>query len=726
MFKVVCSAPWGISAPLQEELLSLGVVQLHNSPFGWRFMADHTLLCRLLIWSRLASRITLILYEGPGENDQQLYQHASQIAWHEHLSDSFKVLFSGTNAQLRDTRYSTRRIKDAVMDHYQKQALKRPEVDLTEPGTIIRGQLKEDQLLLGIDLAGGGLHKRNYRQESQYAPLRENLAAALLWLADWPNIAQQGGWFCDPMCGSGTVVIEAALMAAKIAPGLLRHPPSYLKWPQKDQACWQKYYDAAQETAQKKHQQNQIMGWDCDLAAVRQSLVNSERAHIDHQVRFYHQTIDQKSQNLPEGLGLILTNPPYGQRLSSETEAKKIHQQLKKWHYQLPDSQRLGVFTAHPEWLGSWQHRGTAHRLWNGQIPCRLLLWPRQKIKATVKENNRSPHRKNSKKNPSRVDQSMLTPVDSNSAKMLANRLQKNERHLRRWRKKSQITCYRLYDGDLPEYNLIIDYFEDWVIVQERRAPASVSKERAQWHLREGLSVVHHTLKIPLNRLVYKQRWRQKRHQRYHTWKQSGGFVLAREAGFRFLINPRDHLDVGLFPDHTLIRQRIAELAQGRDFLNLFAYTGTATVYAIAGGARSTYTVDMSANYLRWARQNLELNQHYNPKQHHFEQQDCWAWLHESKQKFGLIFLDPPTFSNSKKMKRTLDIKRDYVELIQLTLNRLVPGGVLIFSTNCRTFKMDTTRFHRVRIQEITQQTERPDFAKSRGRRFCWQFTSII
>jgi 23S rRNA (guanine2445-N2)-methyltransferase / 23S rRNA (guanine2069-N7)-methyltransferase len=309
---------------------------------------------------------------------------------------------------------------------------------------------------------------------------------------------------------------------------------------------------------------------------------------------------------------------------------------------------------------------------------------------------------------------------------MLANRLQKNRKQLARWLNKENIHCYRLYDADMPEYALAIDIYEGeqrWVHVQEYAPPRSIDPKKARQRLREALGIILDTLEIPEQQLFFKVRRRQKGTTQYEKLAEQRHFHTVVENGCRFQVNFEDYLDTGLFLDHRLVRERIGELASGGNFLNLFAYTGTATVYAAHGGARQTLTIDMSNTYLEWAQRNMQLNG-FTGSEHRFVQADCLEWLakEDRVQQFDTIFLDPPSFSTSKRMQGTLDIQRDHVKLIRQCMKHLKKDGVLLFSTNLRNFRLDDEALSTLDIRDIQRETLPRDFERNPKIHYCWEF----
>jgi 23S rRNA (guanine2445-N2)-methyltransferase / 23S rRNA (guanine2069-N7)-methyltransferase len=320
-------------------------------------------------------------------------------------------------------------------------------------------------------------------------------------------------------------------------------------------------------------------------------------------------------------------------------------------------------------------------------------------------------------------------PNLSQGAQMFANRLTKNLKHLSKWIKRDAIDCYRLYDADMPEYAVAVDVYESilpensrWVHVQEYEAPKNIDKQKAQQRLDEVLQVIPKILNVAPEQVFLKVRRQQKGSEQYEKLASKQQFYQVMEGGHRFWVNFTDYLDTGLFLDHRITRAMLTPLASGKRFLNLFAYTGSATVYAAAGGAISTTTVDMSNTYLQWARRNMEAN-NFSGQQHQYVQADCLQWLERAPERaqYGLIFLDPPSFSTSKRMEGTFDVQRDHVALLKKTLALLQPDGVLIFSNNLRSFKLDYDAPNEWNIKDISKATVPKDFERNPKIHQCWE-----
>jgi 23S rRNA (guanine2445-N2)-methyltransferase / 23S rRNA (guanine2069-N7)-methyltransferase len=302
---------------------------------------------------------------------------------------------------------------------------------------------------------------------------------------------------------------------------------------------------------------------------------------------------------------------------------------------------------------------------------------------------------------------------------MFGNRVRKNLAHLEKWARRADVACFRVYDADMPEYAFAIDLYgndQRWACVQEYAAPATVDAAAARGRRDEVLAALPEVLGLPVERVVLRVRRRQKGGEQYEKVGAESRFHEVREGGYRFLVNFTDYLDTGLFLDHRLTRRRVGELAAGRSFLNLFAYTGTATVYAAGGGATSSTTVDMSRTYLDWAKRNLALNGLAGP-QHGFVQADCLAWLEEQgtapRRRYGVIFVDPPTLSRSKRMEREFDVQRDHPRLLQDVARLLEPGGVIVFSNNFQKFRLDPAVAQAFEVEDLSLATLPEDFARS-------------
>lgn len=305
-----------------------------------------------------------------------------------------------------------------------------------------------------------------------------------------------------------------------------------------------------------------------------------------------------------------------------------------------------------------------------------------------------------------------------------ANRLKKNIGKIGKWAKKEELDCYRIYDADLPEYNVAIDVYLDHIVIQEYAAPKNIPEEKAKRRLTDIIRATIQVTGVQANKVVLKVREKQKGRNQYQKLGQVSERMEVNEYGAKLIVNLYDYLDTGLFLDHKITRRRLGEMAKGKDFLNLFAYTGSATVHAALGGASSTTTVDMSNTYLQWAKDNMALNGCVG-RQHKFEQADCLQWLENASTQYDLIFIDPPTFSNSKRMEDSFDVQRDHIKLMKNLKRLLREQGTIVFSNNKRHFKMDMDAMAEIGLdaKNISSQTLPLDFERNKQIHNCWVVT---
>lgn len=710
------SCPKGVEYLLADELKTFGLEPVRNAPAGVWVEGSLEGGYRACLWSRLANRVILHLDEVDATSGDQLYDGVVHMDWQQHIpvNGSFRVTFLGQNDAIRNTQYGAQRVKDGIVDRFRASGGQRPAVAAKMPDVTVSARLNRGRLSLGIDLSGHSLHMRGYRTEQGLAPLKENLAAALLIRAGWPDLAREGGDFIDPLCGSGTLVIEAAMMALDLAPGRKQERFGFEKWPGHQPELW---LSLRQEAERRAHEGKQgkvprMAGFDLDSRVIATARNNIQRAGLDGLVQVESRPVAELSL---EGdwspAGLVLTNPPYGERLSERRELGALYQSLGDTVKRLVPGWRLGVFTGAPEYGKSIGLRSyKQYRLFNGKLPAQLLLFGIDDASAMTPREPDVPGE--------------ITPRIANQerAAMLANRLKKNRKTIGQWARKQGIGSYRLYDADMPEFALAIDIYEGRVHVQEYAAPKSVDERAARERLAEALAVIPEALGIEREDMVCKQRQRQAGTSQYEKQAASGEFFQVHEHGCVLKVNLKDYLDTGLFLDHRPVRHWIQQHAKGQRFLNLFCYTGAATVHAAVGGASRSLSLDMSKTYVGWAEDNLALNG-ADPKRHKVEQADCLAWLAakpSQDQRFDLIFMDPPTFSNSARMAGVLDIQKDHGRLVRQAMARLNSEGLLIFSNNFRRFKLDEDLGAEFDIEEVSASTLDKDFQRNARIHRCW------
>ncbi|MDX5299056.1 MAG: bifunctional 23S rRNA (guanine(2069)-N(7))-methyltransferase RlmK/23S rRNA (guanine(2445)-N(2))-methyltransferase RlmL [Gammaproteobacteria bacterium] len=705
VFFVTC--PKGVEYLLEDELKALGLEPIRQAPAGVWARGTLESGYRVCLWSRLANRVVLHLAELDAPDADALYEGAVRVPWSDHLAadGSFRIDFSGTNPGIRNSHFGAMRVKDALVDAMRSPSGARPSVSLENPDVRIQVHLDRERALVGLDLSGESLHRRGYRQEGALAPLKENLAAALLVRAGWPALAAQGADLVDPMCGSGTLLVEGAMMAMDRAPGLDR-AFGFERWLGHVPALWRRLLDEARERAEQGQIRcsSRFWGFDMDGRVVATARRNAQRAGLAACIQIEQALLDDFRMPSENPMGLVITNPPYGERLSERPALDALYHRLGEQVRTQAQGWRFAVFTSVPELghaLGLRVER--KYKLFNGKLPAQLLIF--QVETGTMVSPRTGP----------RLPPDAPRPRIHNPerAQMLENRMRKNLRVIGGWARKQGITCYRLYDADMPEYAFAVDVYNDWLHVQEYAPPASVDPAAAKARLEEMLAVLPGAVQVPAERLVFKQRRRQAGTQQYEKQSETARRMVVEEGGTRLWVNLHDYLDTGLFLDHRPARRWVREQAKGKRVLNLFCYTGAVTAQAVAGGAIMTTSVDMSRTYLNWANDNLELNG-FDLRRHHFEQADCLQWLKTpAKAFFDLIFLDPPTFSNSARMEGVLDVQRDHLALVEGAMKRLSPDGVLIFSNNYRRFRLDPVIAERWEVEDRTQWSLDKDFQRN-------------
>jgi 23S rRNA (guanine2445-N2)-methyltransferase / 23S rRNA (guanine2069-N7)-methyltransferase len=723
----LASVPRGFGDLLALELVGFGAQDVRERGNQVAFTGTLEVAYRACLESRVASRVYVEVARIDAPDEAGLYRAMREIDWAAHVDPAATLAcdWSGRHPAISNTHFGALRLKDAICDALRDREGSRPDVSTERPGVRVHAHARETRVTLSIDLAGEGLHRRGYRADAGEAPLRENVAAGVLLRAGWPALAASGAPLVDPMCGSGTFVIEAALIAADVAPNLWREYFGLLRWRGHDPQLWQRLREAASARATaglaaataraSEAGECLLRGSDRDRRALAAARSNAARAGVTALVEFAEASLEDAQ---PGGrAGLVCTNPPYGVRLGADADARETHRLLGRVLTERFAGWQAAVLTGAPDLgleLGLRAQR--VHTVWNGALEGRLLRI--QVEAAAVRELRPTPGL--------RIDASL---ADSPGARMVGNRLTKNLKRLRSWAAREQVGCYRIYDADMPEYSFAIDLYtaadgeRRWLYVQEYAAPREIPEEDVRRRRSELLAALGPVTGVPATDIHLRTRRRSSGGEQYAKVDDAGEFQVVLEQGLKFRVNFDDYLDTGLFLDHRITRARLRAAAARARFLNLFAYTGSATVYAAAGGARSTVTVDLSRTYLDWAQRNLALNGLDGP-QHERIQADARVWLEEARRarrQFDLIFLDPPTFSNSKRMEGVLDTQRDHAALIDACMALLAPTGLLVFSTNAQRFKLDPALAERHELRDISRATLPPDFERNARIHQCFE-----
>lgn len=711
------TAARGFEEMLKTELEQITHAQCKVAQGGVHFTTDLKGAYQALLHSRLASRILLPLINTKIFSDSDLYASVVAYDWQSIFDpkDTFFVDFNGTNREIRNTQFGAMRVKDGIVDYFERKGFARPTVDKIRPDIRLHAYLNREELIISLDLSGEVLHMRGYREETGKAPLRETLAAAIVLRSGW----QKGTPLVDPMCGSGTLLIEAAQMQANIAPQINRIHWGFDSWKGHQIELWKRVWQEAKEgeilplsafgtspREQGEESKELFFGFDLDHRVLQKAKQNAKNAGVADLIQWQQGDVSALKNPIAEQVGTVICNPPYGERLGTTPAlialysvfGQRLKQQFAGWN--------ASIFSGEPELLNCLRLRSARQfKAKNGPLEC-------------VQKNYLISENADKR---SDLDENLQFSQNAQVAPDFANRLTKNIKKIEKWAKQQGLDAYRLYDADLPEYNLAVDRYGDHIVVQEYAAPKNIDENKARQRLLDAVSATLYVTGVETNKLVLKVRQRQKGTNQYEKLANKGDYFFVNEYGAKLWVNLTDYLDTGLFLDHRLTRKMVGEMAKGKTFLNLFAYTGSATVHAALNGAKSTTTVDMSNTYLNWAEQNLELN-NISLRNYRLHQADCLQWLADCRERFELIFVDPPTFSNSKRMENSWDVQRDHIALMKQLKRILTANGTIVFSNNKRGFKMDFDGLAELGLtaENISHKTLPLDFERNPHIHNCW------
>ncbi|MGB0360854.1 MAG: bifunctional 23S rRNA (guanine(2069)-N(7))-methyltransferase RlmK/23S rRNA (guanine(2445)-N(2))-methyltransferase RlmL, partial [Endozoicomonas sp.] len=522
MLTLFASCPKGVEALLAKELEELGASEVGQTVAGISFSGTQELAYRVCLWSRLASRVFLRLGEVNSSDKHKLYDGVQSFEWDEHLAQggSFRVDFNGETPDINHTKFGSQLVKDAIVDQLRDRHGWRPSIS-SKPDLRINVHARGTRTFVAIDLSGQSLHERGYRLEAGDAPLKENLAAALLLRAGWPEVAKSGGTLLDPMCGSGTFLIEGAMMAADIAPGLSRGRFGFDKWMGHIPKIWLNVLEEARSRRDVglASLTSKMMGYEGLSNIVGRAKSNIQRAGLSKVITVSQQELGNLKIDESLPVGLVITNPPYGERMGGETSLVYLYKRLGEKIKQETPGWQAAIFTSSQALirsLGMGPRKN--YTLFNGALACKLYLYDvrerqseQQSSKNYAQKDTRTDIRKDAQKIKSEFKASTA------GGEMFANRLKKNLRLMSKWLKQEGegIECYRLYDADMPEYAVAVDIYRDWVHVQEYAAPKSIDEDKAHQRLLEALEVIPGVLGIPENHVVLKRRERQSGKKQY-------------------------------------------------------------------------------------------------------------------------------------------------------------------------------------------------------------------
>ena len=751
----IATCPRGFEGLLSDELAQLHVRKTRPLRGQVAFLGTLKDAYRVCLWSRLASRVLAVVERIDAADADALYQGVIGIDWSQHIAEgkTFAIDAHGTNDQLRNSQFVALRAKDAICDQFMERTGARPEVDTKHPDVVIAVRLSRTRATVAIDLAGTPLFRRGYdARTAKVAQLRPDYAAALLAGGGWADrvkdSAKEGaGAPClvSLWAGQGSVLVEAANICLDRAPGLLRSYWGFAGWAGHDAQAWDDLLAEADDRAEAASgralrlvaadsRADAAAAWrqslrgaglsveveSCDFAAAAKAagetsdpLVCADLSWLDEEsLAAEAQCLADLSAFAPFELATLSKQTPLEGALGKEpVDQAEV--------FLGRDQGRLALFEPGDQ----------------GLLPTATVTVKGEEIAVLVPQ----------------TDQ-------------FAARLAKVAKLRAKWARKNDVTCYRVYDADLPDYAVSIELYEGsktpgrWLQISEYAPPKGVDQDLAHRRLMDVLTVAPRVLDVAPSCVNLRVRTRARGGSQYadegsaaapQTTYQAvrgqradmrnrhkpsltdlpRGAHLVDEGGLTFEVNFSARLDCGIFLDHRDTRAQVREMMKdtfgSRRFLNLFAYTGTATCYAADGGAKYTTTVDLSNPSLEWARRNMARNGFTGPN-HEFVQADVLSWVSEqrhSANRWDLIFCDVPTFSNSSRMsKSSWDVQRDHAELIIDVSRLLTRNGSAIFSCNLRGFKPDTEALSRagVVLEDITKETIPEDFSRNAKIHHCY------
>ena len=711
----------GCELLLKDELVNSGATEVKEKLAGVAFVATMEVAYRLCLSSRVANHIQLLVHEFAFETIEHFYQEIYDIPWQAYFSQhkTIKIDVTGKHHLFNNTQFAAQKTKDALADYFKESLGERPNVDLNNPDILVALHLHKGKAQIYLSLSGESLHKRGYRIAQGQAPLKETLASALLIKSQWSKYVEsakenEGCNFVDPMCGSGTLLIEAAMIAYEIPPNSKREHFGFMHFKNFDQALWQHIKSQALMRQQEALQTRKVkfVGYDIDPYVVEKARENIEAMDLAHVIDVDVGDVTQLTNEITPS-GFMIMNPPYGERLyqGQTDKLERLFKQMGQCLITQFKSWKVSIFSACVQSVKALGIRSYKHnKFFNGTIPTSLYQFEITDQWVMRYESEKE----------KRVRQAKQSILQDDGHEAFKNRLTKNFQQLNKWAKQQQLECYRVYGADLPEYAVAIDIYHHWVHVQEYQMGKEVDENKAKRRLQQVIYYVGEVLEVDYSHIYVKRRQKQRGDKQYQKLAHEENFHVVKEYEALFYVNLSDYLDTGLFLDHRKMRKIIAKSSKGKSLLNLFSYTCTASVHAALNGAKSITNVDMSNTYLQWGERNFGLNKLKGP-QYQFIQKDCLQWLTQNTLKYDVIFLDPPTFSNSKRMVDVLDVQEDHVQLIKLAMQSLAKGGVLYFSNNYRKFKLDESLKQLFDCQNIDEQCLSRDFLRRPNIHHCWQ-----
>ncbi len=715
----------GFEDVLAQELRSLRMRRVRPQVGGVIFYGSLADAYRACLWLRCATRVQLVLERVPASDAEALYQGIYALQWEEHVPSwaTIAVDAHGENPELRNTTFVAMKVKDAVCDRLRELRGVRPDVNPKNPDIAIDVAVHPKKATVYLNLSGASLHRRGYREEGVQteAPLKETLAAGILLAAGWPEHAQAGGALVDPMCGSGTFAIEAAMMAADIAPGLLREHWGFEGWMQHDTALWEQV--CAEVQMSRTYDTGLVaLAGDLDARAIEIARANARRAGVDDLIHFFVDDAANIKRHLRalrvrDGGGLLVANPPYGQRLLSDAELPKVNAALSSAIEVLPRGWKAALVT--PD---------TTLDTALGRTPTQVIACHNGPLQVWVRLYDLDGKRQLLDITSLSGTQRSVPVADAGSAQFAA-RLRKAGKERARWARKEGVGCYRVYDADVPDFAVIVDLYEGvdgnrHAVVQEHRRPASIDELRAGRRFADAVALSSAVLDIPVENVLVRP-WESERRGSRKVGRDDVCPVVVIESGCTFGLDLNGRPDTGLPLEMRGVRALVGSMASGKRVANLFGTTGAASVYAAAAGASSIVSVDAFADRVELMRDTMRRNGHVG-KRYRYTCEDARTWLEreaKAHNTYDLVVCAPPTWLAARNPNEQVwELQRDHVALLRQAAQVLAKDGTIVFACYERTFKLDKQKLQTMGLQvkDVSAQTLPHDFERSAKTYHCY------
>lgn len=763
-YSVLC--PAGFEELLGDELRALGCRRVRPLRGSVAFFGSLRDGYRVCLWSRLASRVVLVVDRVDCETADQLYDACSRdIAWEEHVGPhaTIAVEARGGNEALHDVRFAALRVKDAVCDRLREVRGERPSVDADDPDVRISCTVRARRATLGIDLGGSSLIDHGYRVPARGRSaagrsgfVREDMAALVLAVGGWDGLCarSEDARLVDPLGTSAALVLEAACMACGRAPRLARRRWGFAGWAGHDAEAWAAELAEAQRRFDEGRRCGRRVTVACPEVGVRAEIAEMARrcgvADVLDVQACGPAGLDLGVEPLADAL-VACALPDAGGAFSGDLPARLAALAALTRAEALAGAPVVALSASDELGFALGLEPEARCNVINGRYDAAVYVYPSA---SQARRDADAPGRDEAGRDGEAADDvpaakgvaalkgsplhdielpdgstmGVLVP----SSGQFAARIAKMARHRAKWARREGVGCYRVYDADMPDYAVTVDLYQGsaqtpgrWLVMGEYAAPREIDERLAARRLSDALAVAPRVLGVDPGDVFLKVRRRAKGGSQYADHDRSGRTALVEEGGLTFEVNFTDYLDTGIFLDHRIVRSMLREMAPRTRFLNLFAYTGTATCYAADGGAYQTTTVDLSNTYLLWARRNMEQNG-FRSRAHEFVQADVVRWISEQRRtpnRWDLIYIDPPTFSNSARMRtRGFDVQHDHVDLLMGASRLLTRDGEIVFSCNLRGFKPDLDELDRLglELEDITPETIPEDFARNAKVHHCY------